>query len=194
MLKSLDLPITAAGQNLILPREIEKSAYVLYRETADGLIYAGLYDPDISDEDYLDGIYKIPLRSTYLRTAMLDRNSVVYNVHGSSDDTSFVVNGVKYNWVSWVGVWQYVMNQLNLTPNDRKCYVRSESEPDAPCPAIEGNIVGGHLTFNPNGIVNVQNEVYLLPICKHHNYYRNIFPMRPTCAVYAIVMMYKYDV
>ncbi|MDO5148135.1 MAG: glycoside hydrolase family 25 protein [Oscillospiraceae bacterium] len=194
MLRTLEMPMTKAGADISLTKEIEKSAYVLYRKTADGLIYAGLYDPDIPDEDYLDGIYKIPLRSTFVGKELIDQNKVLYNIHGSTDDNIFVKGGTSERVYSWVGIWQRVLREMGITDTERKCYVRKESEPPDPCNGKTEDIVGGHLTVNADGNVGIREEVYLLPICKRHNSSRNESAMRPTSTVNAIVMQYKYNV
>ena len=90
MLRTLEMPLTAMGQNLVLPKEIEKKALVLYHENSDGLSFAGLYNPDVPDEDYKDGIVAVPFRSTFLRVDTFPATTKVWNVQKSSDDNVYV--------------------------------------------------------------------------------------------------------
>lgn len=192
MLKSINLPMTAEGQNLILSKEIEKTAYALYRETDEGLVLVGLYDPDVPDEDYCDGIYKIPFRSTFVRTEKLCKDTTtLYNVKGSSNDKTFVKDGVLYNADSWISIWQNLMQEMNLNPRDKRCYVRNQSK-DGYCNSGTA-IVGGHMTTIPSGNVDKESEVYIVPICKTHNMFSNKSAMKITDDVNAIVMQYMYD-
>lgn len=192
MLKSLDIPMTAAGQNLILPKEIEKAAYVLYRETDEGLVFVGLYDPDVPDEDYCDGVYKIPFRSTYVKTEPLHENiTTLYNVKGSSSDKTFVIGGETHNVHSWIGIWEQLMVSLGLTPTVRKCYVKKQGDDD-PC-NTGTRIVGGHMTTEPSGEIRTRDDVYLVPICQTHNNVNNTDAMEITEDVNAIVMQYMYN-
>lgn len=92
------------NQNMILPRECERFAHVLYRECDDGMVFAGLYDPDVPDSDYCDGIVAVPLRSTFSGFRDFKTGDSIYNVQGSKDDKVFVDGSTKHENVTWISV------------------------------------------------------------------------------------------
>jgi len=86
MLKRLEMPMTAAGKHLFLSDDLQKEAWVLYRETENGLIFTDFYNPEFSDEQYADDIVAVPLTSTFLNIVFLRNGTAVWNVIGSSGD------------------------------------------------------------------------------------------------------------
>ncbi len=186
MLRRMEMPMTATGQHLVLPEDVEKNALVLYRENSSNLTFAGLYNPNVPDENYKDGIVAVPLRSTFLRIHSFLGGENIWNVQGSSDDnvyvdTTGVLGGVTD--ISWVGIWRIVTGNIFAS----RCYVHG------PGTNVNTNIVGGHMMLTPSSVLPVGADVYLLPICKTHNHYTNTGVMTVDSAVNAVVMKYKVN-
>mgnify|MGYP007069914905 CR=1 FL=1 len=121
MLRRIEMPMTAAGKNLVLSEEVEKNALVLYQDTKDGLIFAGLYDPDVPDEGYCDGIVAVPLRSAFHDVVTFSEGKQVWNVEGSSTDKTYVDDdGNIHRNVIWKNIWSEVTGD----PFNNVCYVK----------------------------------------------------------------------
>lgn len=194
MLKRIDIPIITGTKKLFLPKEHEKSALVLYRESDDGLVFAGFYDPNVPDEDYLDGIVAVPLRSTFIEVKKFSEREPFYNVVGSSKDKIFVDGKIKQSVKSWMEIWRTVTKRaLGVTPTE-KCYVNyswSSEEEKKIC--VSTDLVGGHMMFGQSAELNPGDTVFLFPICRGHNSHFNKKEMMLTSDVYAIEMLYKID-
>lgn len=178
------MPITAMGQNLVLPEEIEKKALVLYRKDGDELSFAGLYDPDVPDEDYRDEIVAVPFRSTFLRVDRFPAKTKVWNVQQSSDDNVFVdTNHLLGNITnaSWLDIWSIVTGKKFPV----RCYVHGVGT------NVTTNIVGGHMMLTQSAVLAPGSDVYLLPICSQHNHYTNVNVMEVDTNVDVVVMRYK---
>lgn len=193
MLKRIDIPMITGTKKLFLPKEHEKSALVLYRESDDGLVFAGFYDPNVPDEDYLDGIVAVPLRSTFIEVKKFSEREPFYNVKKSSSDKIFVDEKKIKNVCTWIEIWRTVTKrELGATPPE-KCYVNFpwKCEEDKICKSKD--LVGGHMRFGKSAELDTGAEVYLFPICRSHNIYTNTKKMLLTSDVEAIVMQYKID-
>ena len=196
MLKRLDLPITESARGLIIPEHLQKDAYVLYRETKDGLIFENLYNSDFADERYADDIVAIPLTSTFLRTTTVNGGINLWNVVGSRGDQYFGpldpndVNN-KDKWKdssSWINVWS------SLFPDEEVgCYFGDNDR-------TKHNKIyyGGHMiNADPKGKkTEDKKEVFIIPICNAHNNSSVTWPLVVTPStgrvdVDAIVVKYR---
>lgn len=90
---------------------------------------------------------------------LVNYSGVLYNVSGSTPDPKAIR---EHKGVSW----KTLLKRFNDF-DDAKCYVTD------PLPGEESNhpefAVGGHMTPNPSGIVEVGGVTYLMPLCKWHN-------------------------
>ncbi len=93
--------------------------------------------------------------------SIINYSGVIYNVDGSTDDPHQIPGSIGYNWKKLL--IQYGIG-IGL---DNKCYVSD------PLPNSESShpsfSVGGHMTDNPDGIVEKGGISYLMPLCKWHN-------------------------
>lgn len=176
-------------QEMTLPRECDRFAYVLYRECDDGMVFAGLYDPDVPDKDYCDGIVAVPLKSTFVGIKDFKAGDSIYNVQGSKDDKIFVDKDGKPESATWIQVWRDITKrECDYTPAE-KCYVRFEGADT--CKSKD--LVGGHMMEGESGVPNKGDTVYILPICKGHNFFLNKDEMKISFDVKAIEMKYKVN-
>ncbi len=161
MLKRIETPMMSSGQGLKLPEDIEKNALGLYRETEDKYTFVGLYDPDIPDNEYEDGIAAIPLKSIYRQPVFLPNGTALWNVLGSSGDhLKDPDTDEKYD--PWIGAWIH----LSGHGDKAQCYVTGGISS-----ACHSKLVGGHMqATDPKGKkLESGKTVYILPICARHN-------------------------
>lgn len=165
MLKYLrDLNPTEKWTKHNLTEQQIPEAWVLYRETDKGLVFAGLHNPDIPDENYADGMAAVLMQSVYQDTEYLAAGTQLRNVIGSSGDVLKDRNGYIVDaHPIWISVWAICCMNHGITPV-RRCYV---SNNDGVC---NGAICGGHVW-----IVNRPTDyVYIVPICSGHNNLRDV--------------------
>ncbi len=165
MLKRIKEQLTASENSIELPKELEKNTLVLYRETEDKYTFVGLYNPNISDEEYADNITAFPLRSVYVRNVFLKNNTSVWNVLGTSKD---ILKNPDYpdedeTWEifrNWINAWE------TLTEQERGCYVAGQIS------SCNDRFVGGHMQlYDPQGKEMPDGQlVYIIPICSRHNH------------------------
>lgn len=90
---------------------------------------------------------------------IIDYPGALYNVTGSTKDPKEVEN---YKGLAW----KALLNKHSVFTG-ASCYVTS------PLPRTGSSHaqfdVGGHMTPNPNGVVTVGADSYLIPLCKWHN-------------------------
>lgn len=161
-LKHINPPYTLMGAKMELTDEQKKNCKVLYKHLGDGLYeFAGLYNPDIPDEDYPDDIVVLPIRSIFNSVQMLRANTRIWNVVGSTNDH----RPVEYD--SWIDMWEEKVNEAGYGDVARECYVRERDR--ATC---NGNIIGGHVVVDQKLLIpprSADGVVYLVPICRRHN-------------------------
>ena len=184
--ENADLVTAYATENLKLPAELEKSAYVLFRDTDSGKEFAGLYNPDFKDEDYADGIVAVPLRSTLIDIRTILQGTIVWNVIGSTGDYYFgplIPNGqnVWENHPVWINIWSSLTGGAPLL-----CYVENGNQHSA-------SLVGGHMQFTDPNNENTPpgTGIYIIPICNSHNSWHNTGAMRVNANVQAMYLMYR---
>lgn len=100
--------------------------------------------------DFLARWGQVELFST--GSQLVNYSGVLYNVDGSSDDP-------KINGESWKGL--LISNGINSS-----CYVANETPSGNSHPRFS---VGGHMTPNQNGKVDIGADSYLMPLCSWHN-------------------------
>lgn len=175
-LKHVRLPYTEQGAKMTLTAEQKNVCKVLYKNIEDDLYeFAGLYDPEIPDEDYPDGIIALPIQSVVDDTEFLNQNTSVWNVCGSTGDPC-------PNSLSWYQLWENTLKEKGH-PHEKKCYVAGSA-------GIQCNssIIGGHmvLTNNIRPAGGSDGIVYIIPICSRHNHYANTAEMHLCCDVWAL--------
>lgn len=173
-----------------LPRECANFAFVLYRESDEGLIFTGFYDPDVPDEGYCDGIVAVPLRSSYVDTHLFNVGDTVYNAQSTSADKIFVKDGERREVNCWRDIWKEVITDQHGADNAKvRCYVSDDK--DSPCNKTP--IIGGHMLTTGSAEPGVGDTIYIIPICRSHNTHTNTKEMKITSQVYALEMKYKVD-
>lgn len=156
---------------------------VLYEKNKSGIYeFAGLYDPDIPDEEYPDGMAAFSFRSVYVDTVTINRGTHVWNVKGSTGDKWG--GKVCHNWL---GVW-YEVTECKVSKEVLPCYVAGSKKTDGST-GCKGDIIGGHMALTATTVNPDENDyIYIIPICKSHNYFGNIAQMTVTHDVKAIQM------
>lgn len=164
-------------------QKIPLSEYeILYEKNESGIYeFAGLYDPDIPDEEYPDGMAAFTFRSVFVDTVTIYKDTSVWNVKGSSNDKW---NGKKPNWLD---VWNTETHN-DLKSDSGVCYVAGNVKTNGKT-NCDGCTLGGHmaLTF---GTVHPQTNdyIYIIPICKSHNNVHNEAEMKICNDVDAVKM------
>lgn len=174
----IDGVCTSQGESLKLTEEQTKNCKVLYKKTDDNKYkFAGFYNPEIADENYEEGLIAVPLRSCSGGTVLLKKGTSVWNVVGSTGD---YWKGKKCR--DWIKVWMENCNG-GKAPAE-KCYVKGSGGS-----SCNDNTVGGHvITTNVQPQYGDNEKVYIIPICKTHNYYRNTNVMTVSKDVQALIL------
>ncbi len=167
-LKHINPTSTLRGAQLELSDEQMKKCKVLYRHIENGLHgFAGIYDPDIPDEKYPDGLIALPLTSVYNRMELLEKNRDIYNVIGSTKDPWY---NKEYNHHEpWISIWERKIQKEGYQ-DKKECYVKGSGDDCSEC------IIGGHMVLNKSEIEplkiysDVDGVVYIVPICSSHNH------------------------
>ena len=158
------------GAQLELTAEQKKNCKVLYRHIKNGLHeFAGMYDPDIPDEKYPDGIIALPLTSVYNSMKLLKKGQAIYNVEGSTHDPWYNKNYPLHP--AWIEIWKRKIKKEGYD-DELECYVK---ESESGC---KGLIIGGHIVLNESEIKpkeaypvgDIDAVVYIVPICNLHNH------------------------
>ena len=178
-LKHVNSPYTQQGTKLALSDELEKSCKVLYKITNDNIYeFAGIYDPEIPDEDYPDGMIALSVRSVLHGVERITAGTNVLNVIGSTGDTWYGKSNP-----NWINVWTTVLTE-NGYPHPIQCYVRGG-------PNCNARMCGGHMVLannSPTPAHGTNGTVFIIPICNAHNNYRNRQVMTVTADVWAVVL------
>jgi hypothetical protein len=169
-LKHINPKPSLMGSQLNLTDEQKKNCKVLYKHIKNGLHeFAGIYNPDILDEEYPDGIIALPVASVYNRMELLKENLVIYNVEGSTKDPWY--NEDYQHHKPWIKIWEGKIKKEGY--NDKtECYVNGSG---AEC---KGWIIGGHIVLDESEIKptekypveDIDAVVYIVPICNSHNH------------------------
>lgn len=172
---------TLLGDKLNLTAEQEEKCLLLYREKENGIYeFEGFYNPDIEDEDYPDGIIALRLRSVYGGTHTFNQGDSVWNVEGSSHD---YWNGEECK--NWLAVWHGYFP----TESKDKCYVEGSPAGRDNHPQCVRDYVGGHMIRSDKQPgYGDDGKVYIIPICRTHNHYRNKREMTVSESVSALVL------
>ena len=160
--------------------EADEKWKVLYRKLEDGRYeLAGLYDPDVPDEDYGDDLYAINLSSVYGGTRNLDVGAQVWNAKDTTDDPK------PAGTTSWLGLWRQYVGGVE------KCYVRNSAGINCNCVLVGGHMVRHsneqHPPYGSNGVVCI------IPICNAHNNYTNDNMMNVSDQVTAVLLNRYYQ-
>ncbi|MBD5144310.1 MAG: hypothetical protein HDT21_00055 [Ruminococcus sp.] len=180
MLKHISMPYTQNGAALTLTAEQEENCRVLYKHIKDDLYeFAGLYDPEKKDHEYPDGMLELPVRSVSGGVRYVAAGTSVWNVVGSSGDPW---NG-DHN-TNWLEIWGTEVAKAGH-PQEAKCYVSGSAGKKC---CID--LCGGHMvdTPNTNPGLGVNGVVFIIPICKAHNIWRNTKEMTVSEDVWALVL------
>lgn len=86
-------------------------------------------------------------------------SGVLYNITGSTHDPQEVRNYEGENWKSLL--------VLKAGLADARCYVTNATAPEGS--NHDNFAVGGHMTTDPQGEVEIGGVSYLMPLCKWHN-------------------------
>ena len=100
--------------------------------------------------DYVDRWGNIGIKST--GAMLVNFDDVLYNVDGSSTDPK--ING---------HTWKRLLQSYGI---DTPCYVSNDTPSDT---SHDNFNVGGHMTPNAEGRVDLGDNSYLMPLCAWHN-------------------------
>ena len=141
---------------------------ILYEKNENGIFeFAGLYDPDIPDEEYPDGMAAFTFRSVFVDTVTINKDTSVWNVKGSSNDKW--KGKKKPNWLS---VWNTETHN-NLDSNSGVCYVKGSVKTNG-TNYCEGCTLGGHMALTFGSVHPGKTDyIYIIPICTSHNNVHN---------------------
>lgn len=168
MIKYLrDLNPTEKWTEHNLTKQQIPEVWILYRETDKGLVFAGLHNPDIPDENYADGTAAVLMQSVYQDTMYLPAGTQLKNAAGSSTDilkdkNRYIVDAHPI----WIKVWAVCCMNHDITPVE-KCYVSNNDE------ICNGAICGGHVWVENK----LHDYVYIVPICNRHNHFNGIMTL-----------------
>lgn len=159
--------------------EVDEKWKVLYRKLKDGRYeLAGLYDPNVPDEDYGDDLYAVNLSSVYGGEEYMHVNDQVWNAEGTTHDPK--PTGVH----TWIKFWSdHVIGGVV------QCYVN-----DNEGHTCSAGIVGGHMVVDPNERhpqPGSNGKVRIIPICRTHNNISN--DMYLSASVTAVLLNRYYE-
>ena len=180
MNRHVNLPFTEEGKKLNMTNELFEVCKVVYQKvpsnndetsdnTANDYRFKSLYNPDI---DYGDDCIIVPFQSVFLDIDYWKKGTIFCNVIGSSDDKGHDENNKKMSWhklcdtnnIAW-----------HCHAEEGKFYRSSDNHifnkfDDSKYTCIN-SIIGGHVIKDettPQELV-IGDNVYIIPICKHHN-------------------------
>ncbi len=164
-LKHINPNPSLMGAQLELNDEQKENCKVLYKHIKNGLHeFAGIYNPDIPDEKYPDGIIALPITSVYNSMQLLTKGQVVYNVIESTKDPWY--NKDYRNHKPWVAIWEGKIAKEGYY-DEKECYVNGSGK------GCNGIIIGGHVVLDKSDIKpdkGINELVYIVPICNSHNH------------------------
>lgn len=156
---------------------------ILYEKNESGIYeFAGLYDPDIPDEEYPDGMAAFTFRSVFVDTETIYKGTSVWNVKESSGDKW---EGKKKP--NWLDVWNKQTNN-ELRSDSGVCYVAGSVKTSGTA-YCDGCTLGGHMAKTLGTVHPQANDyIYIIPICKSHNNVYNEAEMKISDDVVAVKM------
>lgn len=176
--------LTSSGQSIILTKEQEEICKVIYRKTENGYVLCGLYNPEIPDKDYPDGLTAFSVRSSFNGYAQLAGGTSVFNVNGSSDDR-FIIGGDTSS-DSWIKIWEdnitaydaWLDRTAPLPNNQKHNHHTRQSYVNAMFGRKDTALVGGHICTSKAEQNPVEGgRCLLLPIYKYLNSMRESVQM-----------------
>lgn len=124
-----------------------------------------MYNPDISDEEYPDGMAAFTFRSVFVKVEPISKGTSVWNVEGSTND-------------KWEGRerpnWFKVCSdntKIKLNYTSGVCYVRGSAKTDGTSHCSIYTI-GGHMALTSASVNPDKTDyIYIIPICTSHNFF-----------------------
>lgn len=180
-----DCGLMGVKQTLVLTKEQEELCKVIYRKIGEGYVLCGLYNPDIPDKDYPDGLIAFSVRSSFGGYTQLAGGSNVFNVTGSKADKFKTDAGTSSD--SWIKIWEdnitaydAELDRTNPLPNNQKHNNHTrKSYVDALPGRTDTTLVGGHVCTSTNDQKPGEGgSCLLLPIYKYLNSMREPVQMR----------------
>lgn len=191
MNRHVNLPFTEEGKKLNMTNELFEVCKVVYQkvpsnndETSDNTVndyrFKSLYNPDI---DYSDECIIVPFQSVFLKIELWKKGDIFCNVIGSSDDKGHY-DDEKTKKIPWNILLENELKKIHQNL-DWSCqaetnkfyrsgdnylfeYINENDDPKYKC---TNSIVGGHVLKEektPRELAE-GSQVYIIPICKHHN-------------------------
>lgn len=156
---------------------------ILYEKNEKGVYeFAGLYDSDIPDEEYPDGMAAFSFRSVFVAVETIGKGDSVWNVEGSSDDKW--EGKEKPNWLE---VWNTVTRN-RVTSDSKTCYVAGSVKTNGTS-YCKGCTLGGHMALSSTTVKPKKSDyIYIIPICNSHNNTHNKAKMTICKDVQAVKM------
>lgn len=192
MNRHVNLPFTEEGKKLNMTNELFEVCKVVYQkvpsnndETSDNTVndyrFKSLYNPDI---DYSDDCIIVPFQSVFLKIELWKKGDIFCNVIGSSDDKGHY-DDEKTKKIPWNILLENELKKIHQNL-DWSCQAEKDNfyisyndilatgESKYSCndnPDISTTVVGGHVIKEektPRQLCE-GSQVYIIPICKHHN-------------------------
>ncbi len=156
---------------------------ILYEKNENGLYeFVGLYDPDIPDEEYPNGMAAFSFRSGFVDVVTIYKDTSVWNVEGSSNDKW---EGRKKP--NWLEIWN-IETKNSVKSDSETCYVAGSVKTNGKN-NCKGCTLGGHMALSSTTVNPTKSDyIYIVPICKSHNNTHNKAEMKICEDVKAVKM------
>lgn len=178
MSKFLDLPPTKFGTALDIPDTFK----IVYKKSCDNLLNNtySFFDIYSSDIEYDENCVIVPLTSVYNGYETFEKGTVFVNILKSTGDVPRDTDEKRKTWkyfAQLAGIEWKCHASRDEFYDSSKTDVLAKGQ-DFTCndcdkngEIVDVNVVGGHVMMNRKTPCRMPNnsEVYILPICKHHN-------------------------
>lgn len=171
-----DLPFTEEGKKLKLSDEDRERFRLVYKREGEGWILHDIYE---KGGEYGDDCIVVPLQSTYNGYVFFETGRVFANAKGTSNDWSPIAHDI-----AWITFWECMyLAVVGQVPQNIHCctdgamyFYENYYETQVPVLGCDHwddrsfSAVGGHVILEPAPRdVYLNNDVYIVPICRHHN-------------------------
>lgn len=160
----IDKPRNTNEDNAVQDEQLSTCG-VVYKKNENGVYeFEEMLDPD---KDYPEDTVAYTFRSVYVDVETIYKDTSVWNVKGSKDDP--FGNEKSPNWLD---VWSK-KTKIELDSREGKCFVAGSKRKKDGTTECKGDSVGGHMALSKADSENPEEAdyIYIIPICKGHNFY-----------------------